>query len=328
MATDQVAGDKNPLPRLGLGTSPLGNLYTEVTDSQARAVVDAAWEAGVRSFDTAPHYGLGLAERRLGAALADRPRAEFVLSTKVGRLLVPDPAGAGRRDDDGFAVPATQRRVWDFSAAGVLRSLESSLERLGLDRVDVVYVHDPDDHWDQAVGEAVPALVELREQGVIGAVGVGMNQWRMPARFVRESDVDVVMLAGRYTLLEQPALAEFLPLCAERGVDVVVAGVFNSGLLAQHEVPDDATHDYRAAPADLIDRARRIAAVCARHGTTLPAAALWFPFGHPAVTGAVVGARTEAEIRANVAALTAPPPLGLWAELRGEGLLAADAPAP
>jgi D-threo-aldose 1-dehydrogenase len=320
--------DQKPLPRLGLGTSPLGNLYTAVTDDEARAVIDAAWKSGVRTFDTAPHYGLGLAERRLGAALADRPRAEYVLSTKVGRLLAPDPAGAGRLDDDGFVVPAAWRRVWDFSADGVRRCLESSLERLGLDRVDVVYVHDPDGHGDQAVAEAVPALVDLREQGVVGAVGVGMNQWQLPARFVRESDVDVVMLAGRYTLLEQPALTEFLPLCAERGVDVVAAGVFNSGLLARHDVPDDATHDYRAAPADLIDRARRIAEVCARHGTTLPAAALWFPFGHPAVTGAVVGARTEAEIRANVAALTAPPPAGLWADLRAEGLLAADAPTP
>ncbi|PRY36766.1 aldo/keto reductase [Umezawaea tangerina] len=318
----------DPLPRLGLGTSPLGNLYTAVTDDQARAVVDAAWDEGVRTFDTAPHYGLGLAEQRLGAALADRPRSEYVLSTKVGRLLVPDPSGAGRLDDDGFVVPATLRRVWDFSADGVRRSLESSLSRLGLDRVDVVYVHDPDGHADQAVAEAVPALVELREQGVLGAVGVGMNQWQLPARFVRESDVDVVMLAGRYTLLEQPALAEFLPLCAERGVDVVIAGLFNSGLLARHDVPDDATHDYRAAPAGLVDRARRIAAVCARHGTTLPAAALWFPFGHPAVTGAVVGARTAQEIRANVAALTTPPPAGLWADLRAEGLLAAGAPTP
>ncbi len=317
--------------RLGLGTATLGNLYEAVTENQARAVVDAAWEAGVRSFDTAPHYGLGLAEVRVGAALANRPRAEFVLSTKVGRLLVPDPAGARRRDPEGFAVPAASRRVWDFSAAGVRKSLESSLERLGLDRVDVVYLHDPDNHWDQAMGEAVPALVELREQGVIDAVGIGMNQWQLPARFVRECEpgsVDVVMLAGRYTLLEQPALAEFLPLCAERGVGVVVAGVFNSGLLARQEVPDDATHDYRAAPAGLIGRARRIAAVCARHGTTLPAAALWFPFGHEAVTGAVVGARSVAELRANVAAFAAPPPPGLWADLRDEGLLGADAPTP
>lgn len=313
---------------LGLGTSPLGNLYAEVTDGEARAVVDAAWEAGIRLFDTAPHYGLGLAERRLGAALADRPRAEFVLSTKVGRLLVPDPAGAGRLDDEGFAVPATLRRVWDFSADGVRRSLDSSLERLGLDRVDVVHVHDPDDHADQALAEAVPALVELREQGVIGKVGVGVNQWRLPVRFVRESDVDIVMLAGRYTLLEQPALADLLPLCARRGVEVVVAGVFNSGLLAGQDVPDDATHDYRQAPPELLARARRMARICARHGTTLPAAALWFPYGHPAVTAAVVGARTPAEIRADAAALATPPPGELWAELRAEGLLSAEAPTP
>ncbi|MDT7789677.1 MAG: D-threo-aldose 1-dehydrogenase [Pseudonocardiales bacterium] len=315
------------MSRLGLGTSPLGNLFTAVTDDEARSVVDAAWDEDVRVFDTAPHYGLGLAERRLGAALKDRPRDEFVLSTKVGRLLVPDPDGAGRLDD-GFAVPATLRRVWDFSADGVRRSLESSLDRLGLDRVDVVYLHDPDDHWDQAVGEAMPALAELREQGVIGAIGAGMNQWEMLARFVRESDVDSVLLAGRYTLLEQPALAEFLPLCAERGVDVLAAGLFNSGLLARQDVPDDATYDYLTAPAKVIGRARRIAAVCARHGTSLPAAALWFPFGHPTVTGVVVGARAEAEVRANAAALSAPPPPDLWAELRDEGLLEAGVPTP
>ncbi|KJK43071.1 aldo/keto reductase [Lentzea aerocolonigenes] len=319
------------LSRLGLGTSPLGNLYAEVTDHEARAVIDAAWEAGVRIFDTAPHYGLGLAEKRLGAALKDRPRDEFLLSTKVGRLLVPDPSGVGRLDDDGFVVPATTRRVWDFSADGVRRSLESSLDRLGLDRVDVVYLHDPDDHWEQAAGEALPALVELREQGVVGAIGAGMNQWQMLARFVRESEVDavdVVLLAGRYTLLEQPALAELLPLCAERGVDVLAAGLFNSGLLARQDVPDDATYDYRTAPADVVARARRIAAVCARHGTTLPAAALWFPFGHPAVTGALIGARSTAELHANLAAFAEPPPPGLWADLRDEGLLEAEVPTP
>ncbi|KAA2266610.1 aldo/keto reductase [Solihabitans fulvus] len=315
--------------RLGLGTSPLGNLYTEVTDREARAVVDAAWEAGIRIFDTAPHYGLGLSERRLGAALKDRPREEFVVSTKVGRLLVPNPDGAGRLDDgDSFAVPAIWRREWDFSADGVRRSLESSLDRLGLDRVDVVYLHDPDDHWEQAAGEAIPLLAELREQGVIGSIGAGMNQWQMLAKFVCESDVDSVLLAGRYTLLEQSALAELLPLCAERGVDVLAAGLFNSGLLARHEVPDDAHYDYRTAPADVVDRARRIAAVCARHDTTLPAAALWFPFGHPAVTGALIGARTAAELRANVAAFAAPPPPGLWADLRDEGLLEAGVPTP
>jgi D-threo-aldose 1-dehydrogenase len=316
--------------RLGLGTSPLGSLYTEVTDDEARAVIDAAWDAGVRTFDTAPHYGLGLAERRLGAALRDRPRDEFVLSTKVGRLLVPDPDGAGL-DPEGFAVPATSRREWDFSASGVRRSLESSLDRLGLDRVDVVYLHDPDDHWEQAAGEALPALAELREQGVIGAIGAGMNQWEMLVRFVRESGpstVDTILLAGRYTLLEQPALTELLPLCEERGVEVLAAGVFNSGLLARQDVPDGATYEYRAAPEDLLGRARRIAAICARHGTTLPAAALWFPFGHPAVTGVLIGARSAEEMRANVGAFATSPPPELWAQLRDEGLLAAGVPTP
>jgi D-threo-aldose 1-dehydrogenase len=318
------------LSRLGLGTSPLGNLYTEVTEREARAVVDAAWEGGVRIFDTAPHYGLGLAERRLGAALRDRPRDEFVLSTKVGRLLVPDPGATGL-DPEGFAVPATQRRVWDFSAEGVRASLEASLDRLGLDRVDVVYLHDPDDHWDQAVNEALPALVELRRQGVIGAIGAGMNQWQMLARFVLESGadaVDTILLAGRYTLLEQPAMAELLPLCARLGVKVLAAGLFNSGLLARQEVPDDATYDYRTAPAAQLGRARRIAAICARHGTTLPAAALWFPFGHPAVTGALIGARSEAEIRANLEVFTTPPPAALWADLREEQLIDVGVPTP
>ena len=319
--------------RLGLGTSPLGNLYTEVTEREARAVVDVAWEAGVRIFDTAPHYGLGLAERRLGAALRDRPRDEFVLSTKVGRLLVPDPRGTGL-DPEGFAVPATQRREWDFSAEGVRRSLDASLERLGLDRVDVVYLHDPDDHWDQAVNEALPALVELRRQGVIGAIGAGMNQWQMLARFVLESEVnaagavDTILLAGRYTLLEQPALTELLPLCARLGVEVLAAGLFNSGLLARQDVPDDATYDYRAAPPAQLDRARRIAAICARHDTTLPAAALWFPFGHPAVTGALIGARSEAEIRANLDVFATPPPAALWSELRDAGLIDVGVPTP
>jgi D-threo-aldose 1-dehydrogenase len=292
-----------------------------MTDARARELVDAAWAAGVRRFDTAPHYGLGLSERRLGAALADRPRGEFTVSTKVGRLLVPDPDGGGRSDPAGFAVPATHRRVWDFSADGVRRSLDESLGRLGLDRVDVVYLHDPDDHWDQAVAEALPALLDLREQGVVRAVGVGMNQWRMPARFIREAELDVVMLAGRYTLLEQSAAAEFLPLCAERGVGVAVAGVFNSGLLARHDVPDDASYDYRPAPPDLVARARRIAAVCARHDVELPRAALWFPLRHPAVSAVVVGLGSTAELDQAVAALADPPPTALWDDLEAEDLL-------
>ncbi|MFC0430197.1 aldo/keto reductase [Kutzneria buriramensis] len=311
---------------LGFGGAPIGNLYAEVSDADARATVDAAWDAGVRYFDTAPHYGLGLSERRLGAALADRPRDEFVLSTKVGRIL--EPRDGGGLDDAGFLVPATHRRVWDFSADGVRRSLDSSLERLGVDRVDVVYLHDPDDHWEQAVSEGLPALHALKEQGVIGAVGVGMNQWQMPERFIREASLDYVMLAGRYTLLEQESLASFLPLCVERGVSVVAVAVFNSGLLARPEVPVDATYNYAAAPAEVMEKARRIASVGKRHGVVLPQAALQFPFGHPAVTGIAVGARTPAEITENAALLAETVPAELWADLKAEGLLGADVPTP
>jgi D-threo-aldose 1-dehydrogenase len=311
---------------LGFGGAPIANLYTSVSDEDARATIDAAWDAGVRYFDTAPHYGLGLSERRLGAALASRPRVEFVISTKVGRVL--EPFDGPGLDDAGFLVPATHRRVWDFSADGVRRSLDSSLERLGLDHVDIVYLHDPDNHWEQAVSEGLPALRSLKEQGVIGGIGVGMNQWQMPERFIREASLDYVMLAGRYTLLEQESLASFLPLCEERGVSVVAVAVFNSGLLARPEVPADATYDYSAAPAEVIARARRIASVCQRHGAVLPQAALQFPFGHPAVKAIAVGARTPAEITENAALLADKVPPELWADLKAEGLLAADIPTP
>jgi D-threo-aldose 1-dehydrogenase len=315
---------------LGFGGAPIANLYTEVSDEDALATVDAAWDAGVRYFDTAPHYGLGLSERRLGAALADRPRSEFVLSTKVGRVLEPfgGPGFDTGLDDAGFLVPATHRRVWDFSADGVRRSLDSSLERLGVDHVDIVYLHDPDNHWEQAVSEGLPALQSLKEQGVIRAIGVGMNQWQMPERFIRESSLDYVMLAGRYTLLEQDSLASFLPLCLERNVSVVAVAIFNSGLLARPEVPADATYNYAAAPAEVIDRARRIADVCKRHGAVLPQAALQFPFGHPAVKAIAVGARTPSEITENAQLLAETVPAELWTDLKAEGLLEADVPTP
>ena len=317
-----------PLTELTFGSAGIGNLYRASTDAEARATVDAAWDAGVRVFDTAPHYGLGLAERRLGEALADRPREEYVLSTKVGRLLVPDPEGAGRRDLPVFDVPADVRRVWDFSRDGVLRSLEESLQRLGTDSVDVVYVHDPDEHGEQAAAEAVPALVELREQGVVRAIGVGMNQSAMLTRFVRETDVDLVMCAGRYTLLEQPALDDLLPAASERDVAVVAAAVFNSGLLARDEPPADATYGYAPAPQAVLDRARELARVCRGHGTTLPAAALQLPLAHPGVVSVAVGVRSPEELRADVDLLAAPVPDELWDDLRARGLLRADVPTP
>ncbi|WP_211269153.1 aldo/keto reductase [Saccharothrix syringae] len=297
------------LSRLGFGGGPIGNLFTAVSDEDAAGALGAAWDAGVRYFDTAPHYGLGLSERRLGRFLRTRPRAEFAVSTKVGRLLEPFDGGG---DDlaNGFAVPATHRRVWDFGADGVRRSLESSLDRLGLDRVDVVYLHDPDDHWEQAITRGVPALVKLRDEGVVRAIGVGMNQWRMLARFVREADLDVVLLAGRYTLLDRSG-AELLELCAERGVAVVAAGVFNSGLLAAPAA--GATYDYRAAPPGLVERARRVAGVCGRHGVPVPQAAIAFPRRHPAVASVLVGVRSAEEVRANAAEVDVPP--ALWEEL-------------
>src|SRR4029453_8516882 len=235
----------------------LGNLFRAVSDADCRTTVDAAWELGIRYFDTAPHYGLGLSERRLGSALASRPRADYVLSSKVGRLLEAVDGLEGW-DDQGFVVRATHRRIWDFSRDGIRRSIEGSLERLGLDGLDVVFLHDPDDHWSEVLAAGSPALEELRAEGVVRAIGAGMNQAPMLADLVRETDVDVVMLAGRYTLLEQEALDDLLPLCVERRGGIVAAGVFNGGLLAQARPPDGARHNYETAPPELVERARAI----------------------------------------------------------------------
>jgi D-threo-aldose 1-dehydrogenase len=316
------------VPVLGVGTGPLGNLYTEVDDDTAERTLVAAWDRGIRWFDTAPHYGLGLSERRLGRALHGRPREAYVVSTKVGRVLDPLPNPSGDDRANGFAVPATHVRRWDFSADGVRRSLDESLVRLGLDRADIVLVHDPDDHVDWALREAVPALAALRDEGVVGAVGVGMNSAAPLARFVAESDIDAILLAGRYTLLEQTALDDLLPLCSTRGVSVLAGGVFNSGLLARSRPPADATYDYAPAAHHLVERARRLADVCERHGATLPQAALQFPLGHDAVRAVVVGARSPEEVEADVVLATSPVPAALWADLVREGLLDARAPLP
>ncbi|SDZ44653.1 D-threo-aldose 1-dehydrogenase [Micromonospora pattaloongensis] len=318
-----------PLPRrpavrlseLGFGAAQGGNLYRATTEEEFATAVDTAWEAGIRYYDTAPHYGLGLSERRLGAALRHRPRDEYVVSTKVGRLLVPTPGNAHLRDPDGFDVPASHRRVWDFSRDGVRRSLEASLRRTGLDRFDVVYLHDPDGHWEQAVSEALPALVELREQGVVGAVGAGMNQSPMLARFVRDTDVDVVMCAGRYTLLEQGAAGDLLPAAQRRGVGVVIAGVYNSGLLSRDRPAADAPYNYQPAPTEMVERARRIGVVCQTYGVTLPQAALAFVRRHPAVVSTVVGVRDGSQVTETVCRWQAPVPDDLWDALASAGLL-------
>jgi D-threo-aldose 1-dehydrogenase len=307
--------------RFGLGCAPLGGLYTAVSNEQAQATVHRAWELGVRTFDTAPLYGSGLSEARVGAALQGRNRDELVLSTKVGRLLEP----GGDADPVFVEVPAAAP-VFDFSYDGALRSLDESLERLGLDRVDTVLIHDPDDHYDDAVAGAYSALVKLRDEGVVRAIGVGMNQSELLVRFARETDIDCVLVAGRYTLLDGGALAELLPLCAERGIGVIAAGVFNSGILAT----DDGTghFDYQRAPPELGERVRRLAATCTGWSVPLQAAALQFPLGHPAISCVLVGCRSPAEVSEDARLFELELPSGLWEELRADGLLPNDAPAP
>ncbi|CAL9354531.1 D-threo-aldose 1-dehydrogenase [Streptomyces sp. enrichment culture] len=314
-----------PVSPLALGCAALGNLYTEVGEEQAAQTVQAAWQRGVRHFDTAPHYGLGLSERRLGAALRACPRDAYTLSTKVGRRLEATEADG---DDlaHGFAVPATHRRVWDFTADGVRRTLEASLERLGLDRVDVVYLHDPDDHAEQAFREAYPALERMRAEGTVGAIGAGMNRTALLTRFVRDTDVDVVLCAGRYTLLDQGALDDLLPAAAARGTSVVVGGIFNSGLLADPR--PGASYDYARAPAGVLERALRLKALAERHGTSLRAAALAFGAAHPAVASVLVGARSAAEVDDCADRFAEPVPAAFWRELKETGLLPEGAPVP
>ena len=308
--------------RLGFGAAPIGNLFTRVADDDARAAVDAAWDAGVRFFDTAPLYGHGLSEQRLGAALRAHARDEYVLATKVGRLLTP----AVVNDDDGFVDTPPVGWTYDFSHDATRSSLDASLARLGLDRVDVLHVHDPDDHADAALAGAFPALRKLRDEGVLQAIGAGMNQSALLARFVREADLDCVLLAGRYTLLDQSGLDELLPLCTEHGTSVIAGGVFNSGLLA--DPSPRATYDYVPAPPELVERARRLASACARHGVDLKAAALRFPLAHPAVACVLTGARSAAEMAENARLFSQPIPLALWDDLRREGLLADHVPTP
>lgn len=305
---------------LGLGCAPLGNLYAPVTDDEATATVQAAWDAGIRLFDTAPLYGSGLSERRLGASLAGLPRDQVVVSTKVGRVLEP-----GAADPIFVDVPALAP-TFDFSADGVRRSLDASLERLGLDRVDVALVHDPDDHEAEAMTGAFPALLRLRDEGVVGAVGCGMNTPAMPARFVDRVDLDCVLLAGRVTLLDRSGDDELLPRCVERGVAVLAAGVFNSGLLVDPR--PGAPYDYAPAPPEVVAKAQSLAEVCARHGVPLAAAALQRPAAAPAVASVVVGARSAAEVAKDVRLAVLEVPAALWDDLRAEGLLDPDLAVP
>jgi D-threo-aldose 1-dehydrogenase len=309
--------------RLGYGAANVGNLYRELSEEEAWSILEAAWANGIRYYDTAPHYGLGLSERRLGAFLATKPRDEFVLSTKVGRLLVPNPEGVGTLDmAHDFAVPADLRRQWDFSAVGIRRSLEESLERLGVDCVDIIYLHDPE-RFDlrRGLGQGLPAAVALREEGLVSAVGVGSMVTEALLESARSGAVDLLMVAGRLTLVDQSVNAEVLPACREHGVGVVAAAVFNSGLLTSDVPSAGSRFDYEPVPPQVLARTRRIAEVCKDFGVPLPVAALHYPLQQPQVRSVVVGGARPEQVRQNAERLALEVPSELWTSLRDDGLV-------
>ena len=316
--------------RLGLGSTPFGNLLSVVEDNDASEAIETAWNLGIRYFDTAPFYGYGLAEERVGAGLRAHPRNEFALSSKVGRLVrrgkrtAPDeiqPNG-----EPFYYAKPEMMLVSDYSYDGAMRSIEESLIRLGKDRIDIAYIHDPDLHFDAALGGACKALVELRNEGVVRAIGAGMNQWEMLSDFLDHFDFNIVLLAGRYSLLEQPALESFLPKCTATGCRIALGGVFNSGLLADPR--GNATYNYQPAAAQLVDRALQIEAICQQHDVPLKAAALQFPLGHPAIASVLIGVRSAAEVAENHALFQHEIPDDLWFSLKSANLLGTDCPVP
>lgn len=323
---------------LGFGGAPLGNLFRAVHDDDALALVRHAHATGVRYFDTAPHYGNGLSEGRIGRALAGVARDTYLLSSKVGRILVPDPAAP--RDQNGYVAVPPLRQRWDYSSAGTLRSIEDSLQRIGASRLDIVYIHDIDrdthgaryaERFDEVLTGAIPALAGLRERGLIGGFGLGVNDWRVCVDVLARADLDVLLLAGRYTLLDQSALHELLPLCKRRGVAIAIGGPYNSGILATGARPADGSvpfFNYAPAPSERIARVAAIEVVCAEFGVPLRAAALQFPRAHQAVVAVVPGARTIAEFDQNLAFAAWPVPAAFWRALRDRSLVAPDAPLP
>lgn len=322
---------------MGFGTAPLGNLFRGVSEKDAQETLAAAWQAGMRYFDTAPLYGAGLSETRLNHFLRGKPRGQYIVSTKVGRLLsVSKPAerlGIGKF----FDIPS-RREIYDYSYDGIMRSLEFSLERLGLDSVEILFVHDidvfnhgtiaaRDAHVETLMTSGYKALVKLRDEKVIKAFGGGVNEWEVCEILTRRGDFDLFLLAGRYTLLEQKALESFLPLCQERGIGIVLGGPYNSGILAVGARPG-ATYNYTKAPKDVLERVRRIEAVCRRHKVKLPEAALRLPLAHPCVVSVIPGGVSPQQVKLNVRTLAAKIPKGLWRDLKAEGLLDASTPVP
>ncbi len=320
--------------QLGFGGAPLGDFYARLPDSQAIATVEAAYAADLRFFDTSPLYGNGLSEHRFGHVLRQKPR-DFVLSTKVGRWLKPRPEA--EIDRGWFKGGLNFEAVVDYSYDGVMRSIDGSLQRLGLNAIDVLLIHDVDvwthgadgyeTHFRTAMAGAYKALDELRAAGTIGAVGIGVNEIEPCLRFAREGDFDCFLLAGRYTLLEHAALDELLPLCTQKNIGILLGGPYNSGILATGAIPD-AKYNYFPAPPDIMARVARIEAVCKRHDVPISAAALQFPLGHPAVSSMIPGAVKPEEVERNMALMRSAIPADLWAELKREGLMPADAPVP
>lgn len=310
IATSELGRSGIAVPVLGFGSAPIAGLYQTTHDETLPDVIRFAFDQGIRLFDTAPLYGAGLAETMIGRALQGVPREQYLISTKVGRVL--DPA----QGTMGF----------DYSRDGVMRSLEGSLQRLHTDRVDILHIHDPDNHLDEALDQALPALADMRDQGVIRAIGAGMNQWQALARFARHGGFDCFLLAGRYTLLEQGSLG-FLDLCGDKGIGVLLGGVFNSGILATGAI-DGARHNYREPHPDILKRTAKLEANCAHHGVRLHAAAMQFARAHPAVSSLVIGMRTQDEVRQNIDALHAVIPSALWADLRARNAIDPAAPEP
>ncbi|WP_096786260.1 aldo/keto reductase [Rhodobacter sp. CZR27] len=321
---------------LGFGSAPLGNLYRAIPDAEAEAILGRAWEGGIRYFDTAPLYGYGLAETRLGRFLAGRVREDYVISTKVGRLLRPVEPGETRDGLGKFFEVPERKEVFDYGHDGVMRSLEASLKRLGLDRVDVLFAHDLDlfthgspealqARLEEFMRGGYRALVSLREQGVISAFGAGVNEWQPCQWLAERGDFDLFLLAGRYTLLEQEALDSFLPLAEEKGIGIVIGGPYNSGILATGPRPG-AHYDYRPAPPPVLDRVAQIHAICERWGVRMFEAALRFPLCHPAVVSVVPGIQSVTEVMESFIAAGAEMPGGLWADLKEAGLMREDAP--
>lgn len=332
---DRIGNGGVELTELGFGTAPLGNLLKAISDDEAHATLERAWEVGVRYFDTAPFYGLGLSETRLNRFLRDKPRDAYTLSTKVGRLLKPVPDGTGTGPDKWLEAPSRQQ-IFDYTYDGVMRSIELSLERLGLNRLDILYVHDIDvsnlgtrenvyAKVDQLMAGGYHALEQLRGEGVIKAFGAGLNEWEVCQQLIERGDFDMFLLAGRYTLLEQEALETTLPLCEQRGIGIVIGGPYNSGILASGPKPG-AFYNYEPAPEAILQRVTSIEAICNAHGVRMVDAAFQFPLRHPTVVSVIPGGQGVAEMNSNLAASHANIPSALWDDLKSAGLIRQDAP--